>query len=82
MSEQKVAKVTISLPRHLLDFADRLAKELSTSRSDVFASLLRSEEEARIQSLMVQGYREMSEENRVEAEAALDLTTEVVLRDG
>ena len=46
MSEQKAARVTIYLPRHLLDFADRLAKEMCTSRSDVIAGLLRSEEEA------------------------------------
>ena len=81
MSEQKAARVTIYLPRHLLDFADRLAKEMCTSRSDVIAGLLRSEEEARIQSLMAQAYRETSERNRDEAEEALRLTREVVFRD-
>ena len=41
MSEQKAAKITISLPKELLDFADHLAIEQSTSRSGVFAQLLK-----------------------------------------
>ena len=53
-----------------------------TSRCGVIAGLLRTEEEACIQSLMAEGYREMRQENRAEAEEALGLTIEVVLRDG
>ena len=82
MVEQKVAKITISLRKELLDVADRLAKERSTTRSGVIAELLDSEEEARIQALMAEGYRTMAEENLREAEEALNLTSEVVLRDG
>ena len=81
MSERTVAKVTISLPRGLLSLADKLAKERTTTRSGVIAELLEREEEARIRALMVEGYREMAEENRREAEEALNLTSEVVLRD-
>ena len=82
MGEHKAAKITISLPKELLDFADHLAIEQSTSRSGVFARLLEKEEEARVQALMAKGYREMGEENRQEAEEALNLTNAVVLRDG
>ena len=82
MGEQKAAKITISLPKELLDFADHLAIEQSTSRSGVFARLLEKEEEARVQSLMAKGYGEIGEENRREAEEALNLTNTVVLRDG
>ena len=82
MSEQRGAKVTISLPEALLDFADRLAREGSTSRSQVIARLLEKEEATRIQALMAEGYQEVAEENRREAEEALNLTREVVLRDG
>ncbi len=81
MSGQKVTKVTISLPKDLLDYADQLAKERATTRSGVIAELLEKEEETRIQALMAEGYREMGEENRREAEEALNLTSEVVLRD-
>ncbi|MEK7282054.1 MAG: ribbon-helix-helix domain-containing protein [Chloroflexota bacterium] len=80
MRERRVAKVTISLPRDLLDFADRLAKEKSTTRSQLLAELLRNEEEARIQALMAEGYREMAEENRRLAEESLPLANETVLQ--
>ncbi|MBM3926369.1 MAG: CopG family transcriptional regulator [SAR202 cluster bacterium] len=64
MPESKAAKVAISLPKDLLEVADRLAKERSTTRSAVIVDLLKKEEEARIQALMEEGYREMAEENR------------------
>ena len=82
MAEQKVGKITISLPKYLVDLADRLARERSTTRSGVIGTLLKKEEEARTQALMAEGYRELGEENRVEAEEALPLTSEVMLRDG
>ena len=82
MGQGNVAKITISLSKELLHFADQLAKERSTSRSSVIAQLLDKEEEARIQALMAEGYREMGEENLREAEEALNLTSEVILRDG
>jgi len=82
MGRQGVAKITISLPKTLLDFADRLARERATSRSGIITALLEKEEEARTQALMAEGYREMGEENRREAEEWLKLTRGVVLRDG
>ena len=75
------AKVTISLPRQLLAFADRLAEESSKSRSAIVAELLRKEEEARIEALMIEGYRELAEENRRLAEEAYPLASEVMLRN-
>ena len=81
MSDRRVARITISLPKDLAGLADRLARERSTSRSGVIAGLLENEEEARLQALMAEGYREVGEENRREAEEALNLTREVALRD-
>ncbi len=78
MSEQKVAKVTISLSKNLLDLADRLARERSTTRSGVIAELMEKEEKARIQALMEEGYREMAEENRRLAEEAFPLASEAI----
>ena len=77
-----VAKITISLPEDLLALTDRLAKERATTRSGVIAKLLKREEDARIQELMAEGYKKTGEDNRREAEEALNLTSEVVLRDG
>ena len=82
MPERRAAKITISLPKDLLALADRLAEDRGISRSGVIAELLEKEENARIEALMAEGYREMGEENRREAEEALNLTREVALRDG
>lgn len=81
MGKQKTAKVTISLTRELLDCADRLARERALTRSGVIAELLRKEAEVKTRALMAEGYRAMSTEDLREAEEALDLTSEVVLRD-
>ncbi len=80
MRQQRVAKVTISLPQERLDYADRLAKERSTTRSGVIASLLEKEEQARLHALMEEGYREMAEENRRLAEEAFPLAVEMLRR--
>ena len=40
-----------------------------------------NKEDTLIQALMAEGYREMGEENRREAEEVLNLTREVILRD-
>ena len=82
MSNEKVTKVTISLPQHILEYADRLAKERATTRSGVVCQLLKKEETEEIHALMAEGYKEMAEENLREAEEALNLTREVILRDG
>jgi metal-responsive CopG/Arc/MetJ family transcriptional regulator len=81
MDDVRVSKITISLPPSLLKFADLLAREKSTSRSGTIAKLLEKEEEARTEALMAEGYLEMAEENLREAEEALNLTREVVLRN-
>lgn len=76
MVASKVAKITISLPRDLLDVADRLAKERAVSRSSVIAQLLRQEERARIEALMIEGYKAMAEENRKLAQESFPLVLE------
>ncbi len=64
-----------------MDFADRLARERATSRSEAIASVLEKESVAEVEALMAEGYREMAEEDLREAEEALPLMREVVLRD-
>ena len=78
MREEKVAKVTISLPQKLVEYADRLAKEQAKTRSGVIAELLQKEEKERIQALMEEGYRETAEENRRLAEEAFPLASEML----
>ena len=81
MGQPTVAKVTISLPQHLLDLADRLARERGTTRSAVICELLENEERAKVKALMAEGYQEMAEENRRLAEEAFPLASETILRD-
>ena len=78
MGKQRASKITISLPKDLLDLADRLAQERSTSRSGVIAELLDREEEARIHALMKEGYLAMAEENLAFAEETVALASEVL----
>ena len=80
MSRRTVTKITISLPTPLLEVADRLAREQSTSRSGVIAQLLKKDEEERIQTLMEEGYREMAEESHQLAEQAFAAISELVGR--
>jgi metal-responsive CopG/Arc/MetJ family transcriptional regulator len=82
MVQHKSSKVTISLPRALLELADRLAEERSTTRSAVIAELLWKEERTQTELVMAEGYRQLADENRRESEEALNLTSEVILRDG
>ena len=81
MPKEPIAKITISMPRELVTFADRHAGEKSTSRSGVIADLLRKAQQEQIEALMAEGYREMAEENLALAEQALTLTAEVMLRN-
>jgi metal-responsive CopG/Arc/MetJ family transcriptional regulator len=76
--EHETAKVTISLPAGLLALADTLAREQGTSRSAVIAKLLEREEEARIQALMAEGYREMAEESLQSAREMEPLVDEML----
>ena len=80
MVEQKAGKVAISLPLALLEVADRLAHERSTTRSGVIAELLKKEEEAIILALMEEGYHEMAEENSRLAEEDFPLTSQMIRR--
>ena len=76
MVATRVAKITISLPKDLLEVADRLAKERAVSRSSVIADLLKKEERARIEALMIEGYKAMAEEDRRLAEEVFPLVIE------
>jgi metal-responsive CopG/Arc/MetJ family transcriptional regulator len=80
MKEPTVKKITISLRQDLVDLADRLARERSTSRSGVIAELLQKEARALTEALMEEGYREMAEENRRLAEEAFPVAGDLLAR--
>ncbi len=76
MSE--VAKLTISLPRNLISFADKLSKERNTSRSGAIASILQEWAEERERAAMIEGYEALAEQHREFAAKALPLANEVL----
>ncbi len=76
MVATRVAKITISLPKELLEVADRLAKERAVSRSNVIAQLIKKAERERIEALMIEGYKAMAEEDRRLAQEAFPLVIE------
>lgn len=82
MEARKAAKITISLPQNLLEWADCLAREQETNRSAVIANLLKKDEEERTRELMAEGYKEMGEENLKDAEESFGLASQVILKDG
>jgi metal-responsive CopG/Arc/MetJ family transcriptional regulator len=78
MSETKMAKVTISIPQRLLEYADQLAERQETTRSGVISKLLEKEETDELHALMVEGYKEMAAENQRLAGEAWPLASETM----
>ncbi len=74
----RVLKLTISLPRNLICFADILAKERNTGRSGAIASVLQELADERERAAMIEGYKAMSEQNREFATMTLPLAKEVL----
>jgi len=74
----QVAKLTISVPRDLISFADEVAKERRISRSKVISSCLQEFAEQRRLAELEEGYKVMAEEHRQFAAVALTLAHEVV----
>ena len=71
-------RLTISLPRDLLSFADRLSRERNSSRSGVIASILRDLAEERERAAMIEGYEAMAEQGPDFADMAISLADEVL----
>ena len=74
----QVAKLTISVPRSLILFADQVANEKRISRSKVISSCLQEFAEQRKLAELEEGYKVMAEEQRQFAAVALALAHEVV----
>jgi len=74
----QVAKLTISLPKSLISFADEVASEENISRSKVVSNCLRELAQKRKIQLMEEGYEAMAKENREFAKMAFELQRRVV----
>jgi len=76
----QVAKLTISLPKNLISFADEVANEQNISRSRVVSNCLSEFAQKRRMQLMEEGYKVMAKENSDFAKLAFALQSEVALR--
>jgi metal-responsive CopG/Arc/MetJ family transcriptional regulator len=81
MNKQDTISITVSIPKELVEFLDRLAREWWVDRSGAVAELLEKERASRFELLMAEGYISMAAEDLRNAEEALNLTREVVMRD-
>jgi metal-responsive CopG/Arc/MetJ family transcriptional regulator len=67
----KATKVTISLPEELVKFADTVAEEKKTSRSQVIRECLKEAERQKESELLKKGYLAMAAEHKKLAELSL-----------
>ena len=74
----QVAKVTISLPRDIISFADKVANERKISRSKAISLCLQEAAEQRKIAELEEGYKAMAKENREFAQMAFELQRRVV----
>ena len=81
MSENTVAKVTISLSQELLEVTDRLARERKVSRSRVIADLIEREMMDQERALMAMGYRETAQESRRLAQDAFPTASDGITKN-
>jgi len=74
----RTAKLTISLPKELISFADELAREQKVSRSKIFSSCLSEMAEKYRAAEMAEGYKVMAEEQKQFAAKASEIENEVI----
>ena len=74
----KTAKLTISLPEHLISFADEIARNKKISRSKVFSTCLQELAEKHRVAEMAEGYKAMASEQEQFVEIASKIEHEAL----
>jgi metal-responsive CopG/Arc/MetJ family transcriptional regulator len=82
VESKSVRKITISLPDNLVEFADREAARLRTSRSRVIAQALSEIKAEEEKQLAAAGYRFYAKEATEFAEASVTAVSEALGHDG
>ena len=77
-SSSSVRKVTVSLPIHLLEYADRKAAQKGTNRSQVLAELIAEMAARDRDALAAEGYRFYAQEAEEFAAASLAASSEAI----
>ncbi|HSW58685.1 MAG TPA: hypothetical protein VLH15_09795 [Dehalococcoidales bacterium] len=74
----RTAKITISLPKDLISFADTIAGEKKISRSQVFSLCLQELAEKHKVAELAEGYKALAKEQRRFAAMASEVEHEVI----
>ncbi len=74
---ENAAKITVSLPAHLLRAADAIARQEKKPRSGVISEALTLLLEERQRQEMIRGYKEMGELSKALAEESMSAVNEV-----
>ena len=74
----QVARLTISLPKSLVSFADEVASEENISRSKVVSNCLRELAQKRTIERMEEGYKAMAKEHEQFAKISAEAASEVI----
>jgi len=75
-------KITVSLPKELVEFADTAAVAMKISRSEVIAEAIAAQREHEEARLAAEGYRFYAQEASEFAAASLQAVSEVLGHDG
>jgi len=76
----QMRKVTVSIPPHLFELTDEMAKEMHISRSKVISSCLQEYAKRRFEAEMKEGYKATAKEHVEFARLAMNVAHEVVPR--
>ena len=79
MPTEKIVRVPVTVPEHLLKFADRLARQKKSNRSRILCELLEEKEQQLIQESMKEGYKELAGLSQELADMAFPAAREAVL---
>ncbi len=74
----RMKKLTVSLPKELIVFADELAKQKKTSRSKIVSACLEEFAERMKREQMAEGYKALAEEHKKFAETASGIAHETL----
>lgn len=74
----QVKNITVSIPRELIIFADKVAREKRISRSNLVANCLKELAARQLQEQLEEGYTAMAKEHKRFADMAIGSVHEVL----
>jgi hypothetical protein len=76
----ETTRMSVYIPKRLADFVKKLALEENTSNSGIIVKCLENLEKEREESLMIEGYQALANEQRLIADIAFSEQSKIALR--